>query len=69
MASLAQGEAELLAACQAAFADPQTKVRVARLRAQVELRRAETTFVRDLPDRGTIGKSAAGSRRWALPSW
>ena len=51
---LAQAEAELLSAAQASFADPQTKARVAQLRAQVELRRAELSLARDLLDRVTV---------------
>lgn len=52
--ALTQAEAELLTASQAAFADPQTKARVAQLRAQVELRRSELTMARDLLDRVTV---------------
>lgn len=57
---LAQAEAELLSASQAAFADPQTKARVAQLRAQVELRRAELKLARDLLDRVTVRAERAG---------
>ena len=57
---LTQAEAELLTASQAAFADPQTKARVAQLRAQVELRRAELTLARDLLDRVTVKAERAG---------
>lgn len=57
---LSQAEAELLSAAQAAFADPQTKARVAQLRAQVELRRAELSLARDLLDRVTVTAERAG---------
>lgn len=57
---LTQAEAELLTASQAAFADPQTKARVAQLRAQVELRRAEMALARDLLDRVTVKADRAG---------
>ncbi|KAA0577890.1 HlyD family efflux transporter periplasmic adaptor subunit [Azospirillum sp. B21] len=57
---LTQAEAELLTASQAAFADPQTKARVAQLRAQVELRRAELALARDLLDRVTVKAERAG---------
>ncbi|HYH38464.1 MAG TPA: HlyD family efflux transporter periplasmic adaptor subunit [Azospirillum sp.] len=57
---LTQAEAELLTASQAAFADPQTKARVAQLRAQVELRRAELALARDLLDRVTVNAERAG---------
>ncbi|WP_448191406.1 efflux RND transporter periplasmic adaptor subunit [Azospirillum sp. sgz301742] len=57
---LTQAEAELLSASQAAFADPQTKARVAQLRAQVELRRAELSLARDLLDRATVRAERAG---------
>lgn len=57
---LTQAEAELLSASQAAFADPQTKARVAQLRAQVELRRAELKLARDLLDRVTVRAERAG---------
>ncbi|PWC45868.1 hypothetical protein TSO221_15040 [Azospirillum sp. TSO22-1] len=57
---LTQAEAELLTASQAAFADPQTKARVAQLRAQVELRRAEMALARDLLDRVTVKAERAG---------
>ena len=55
-----QAEAELLTASQAAFAAPQTKARVAQLRAQVKLRRAELAPARDLLDRGTVKADRAG---------
>lgn len=55
-----QAEAELLTASQAAFADPQTKARLAQLRAQVELRRAEMALARDLLDRVTVKAERAG---------
>jgi len=57
---LTQAEAELLSASQAAFADPLTKARVAQLRAQVELRRAEMNLTRDLLDRVTVKAERAG---------
>lgn len=57
---LTQAEAELLSAAQASFADPQTKARVAQLRAQVELRRAELSLARDLLDRVTVKAERAG---------
>ncbi|WP_451988215.1 efflux RND transporter periplasmic adaptor subunit [Azospirillum endophyticum] len=57
---LTQAEAELLSASQAAFADPQTKARVAQLRAQVELRRAEMTLAREMLDRVTVKADRAG---------
>lgn len=57
---LTQAEAELLTASQAAFADPQTKARVAQLRAQVELRRAEMALARDLLERVTVKAERAG---------
>ena len=57
---LTQAEAELLTASQAAFADPQTKARLAQLRAQVELRRAEMALARDLLDRVTVKAERAG---------
>lgn len=57
---LTQAEAELLTASQAAFADPQTKARVAQLRAQVELRRAELALARDLLERVTVKADRAG---------
>ena len=57
---LTQAEAELLTASQAAFADPQTKARVAQLRAQVELRRAEMALARDLLDRVMVKAERAG---------
>lgn len=57
---LTQAEAELLTASQAAFADPQTKARVAQLRAQVELRRAEMALARDLLERVTVKADRAG---------
>lgn len=57
---LTQAEAELLTAAQASFADPQTKARVAQLRAQVELRRAELALARDLLDRVTVKAERAG---------
>ncbi|CAO3438002.1 efflux RND transporter periplasmic adaptor subunit [Azospirillum doebereinerae] len=57
---LTQAEAELLSASQAAFADPQTKARVAQLRAQVELRRAEMNLARDLLDRVTVKAERPG---------
>lgn len=57
---LTQAEAELLSAAQASFADPQTKARVAQLRAQVELRRAELSLARDLLDRVTVRAERAG---------
>lgn len=57
---LAQAEAELLSAAQASFADPQTKARVAQLRAQVELRRAEMSLARDLLDRVVVRAERAG---------
>lgn len=57
---LTQAEAELLTASQAAFADPQTKARVAQLRAQVELRRAEAGLARDLLERVTVKAERAG---------
>ncbi len=58
--ALTQAEAELLTASQAAFADPQTKARVAQLKAQVELRRAEMSLARDLLDRVTVKAERAG---------
>lgn len=57
---LTQAEAELLTASQAAFADPQTKARIAQLRAQVELRRAEMALARDLLERVTVKAERAG---------
>lgn len=57
---LTQAEAELLTASQAAFADPQTKARIAQLRAQVELRRAEMNLARDLLDRVMVKAERAG---------
>lgn len=57
---LAQAEAELLSASQAAFADPQTKARVAQLRAQVELRRVELGLARDLLERVTVRAERSG---------
>ncbi|BAI76892.1 hypothetical protein AZL_f01320 (plasmid) [Azospirillum sp. B510] len=57
---LTQAEAELLTASQAAFADPQTKARIAQLRAQVELRRAEMALARDLLDRVTVKAERPG---------
>lgn len=57
---LTQAEAELLTASQAAFADPQTKARIAQLRAQVALRHAEQELARDLLDRVTVKAERAG---------
>lgn len=58
--ALAQAEAEVLTATQAAFADPQTKARVAQLRAQADLRRAELALARDLLDRVTVTAERGG---------
>ncbi|MCW2238368.1 efflux RND transporter periplasmic adaptor subunit [Azospirillum canadense] len=58
--ALTSAEAELLTAAQGAFADPQSKARVAQLKAQVELRRAELAFARDLLDRVTVKADRAG---------
>jgi multidrug efflux pump subunit AcrA (membrane-fusion protein) len=58
--ALTQADAELLSASQAAFADPQTKARIAQLRAQMELRRAELSLARDMLDRVTVKAERAG---------
>ena len=58
--ALASAEAELLTASQGAFADPQSKARIAQLKTQVELRRAEMDFARDLMDRVTVKAERTG---------
>ncbi|WP_448208454.1 efflux RND transporter periplasmic adaptor subunit [Azospirillum sp. sgz302134] len=58
--ALTAAEAEHLTAAQGAFADPQSKARLAQLKAQVELRRAELAFARDLLDRVTVKAERAG---------
>lgn len=58
--ALSSAEAELLTASQGAFADPQSKARIAQLKTQVELRRAEMDFARDLMDRVTVKAERTG---------
>lgn len=58
--ALTSAEAEHLTAAQGAFADPQSKARLAQLKAQVDLRRAELAFARDLLDRVTVKAERAG---------
>ncbi len=58
--ALASAEAELLTASQGAFADPQSKARVAQLKTQVELRRAEMDFAREMMDRVTVKAERTG---------
>lgn len=58
--SLTSAEAEWLTASQGAFGDPQSKARVAQLKAQVDLRKAELDYAADLMDRVTVKAERAG---------
>lgn len=58
--ALTSAEAELMTATQGAFADPQAKARIAQLRTQAELRRAELDYARDLLERVVVRAERAG---------
>jgi multidrug resistance efflux pump len=58
--ALTAAEAEHLTAAQGAFGDQQAKARLAQLKAQVELKRAELAFALDLLDRVTVKAERSG---------
>lgn len=58
--ALSAAEAELMTATQGAFADPQSKARLALLKTQVDLRRAELDYARDQLDRVTVKAERSG---------
>ncbi|MFV3077983.1 efflux RND transporter periplasmic adaptor subunit [Niveispirillum fermenti] len=66
--SLTSAEAEWLTASQGAFGDPQSKARVAQLKAQVDLRKAELDYAAELMDRVTVKADRAGIAVYTNPN-
>lgn len=58
--ALTSADAELMTAGQGAFADPQSKAKLAQLKAQVDLRRAELDYARDQLERVTVRAERPG---------
>jgi len=58
--TLTAARAELMTAGQGAFADPQSKAKLAQLKAQVDLREAEANYARDLLDRVVVRAERSG---------